>query len=336
MPHDISHESGRAELAYVGESPWHRLGVRVNDSLSAQEMIEAAGLAWTVSLSDVYANLDGTYTPVSGYRVIMRDDTRTVLGISTNRYYPIQNRQAAEVLEALIGEGVRMEVAGALGRGERCWALARVGEGFTIVRDDIVNPYVLVAWGHDGKHSLAIKLTPIRVVCHNTLTTALPGRWRDSADVYIRHRAQARIRIDEARRALGLVATQTAAIREVYQQLAATPIEAATYVAGVFPYHRESTDDDFLDEKSLTTSSSRARLQIDKTRDQVLQLIARDQSAPGSAWQAYNGVTEWADHVYPILASGKVSETRWRSVLFGSYARLKARALELALSGSVN
>src|SRR5437879_10768470 len=240
MAHRISVNNGKAEIAYAGETPWHGLGTRVDGLQTAADMIKRAGLEWTVELRSIYfdARVDGV-RPVPGFQAVVRTDHRVTLGIVTNQYQPIQNTQAAEMMDALATEGdAHVEVAGALGAGERCWMLAHIPADFEVVAGDEVKPYVLIAWGHDGKHGLAAKLTPIRVVCNNTLTAALGGKWSKTADVYVRHNRNAGIRIEEAQRALGLIRKKVDRTKEAYTALATTPLDpagATGYFGRVFP-----------------------------------------------------------------------------------------------------
>src|SRR5262245_37079831 len=171
MAHNLSFNNGRAEMAYAGETPWHGLGTKVEGLQTVADMLRQAGLEWTVSTQPLYSPdpVNGGYRPVSGRVEIKRDDTHVGLGIATDRYFPINNGKAGDVMEAVLTEGgAHVEVAGALGQGERCWMLAQLPDSFEAVPGDTIKPYILLAWGHDGKHGLALKATPIRVVCQNT------------------------------------------------------------------------------------------------------------------------------------------------------------------------
>src|SRR5262245_26735583 len=122
MAHQISTASGRAEIAYAGATPWHGLGTKVDGLQTTAAMLTAAGLEWDVALRDL---IRGDGVPVDSHKAIVRLDTGKTLGVATAKYVPIQNRQAADIVDALVTEGgAHVEVAGALDDGERCWMLA--------------------------------------------------------------------------------------------------------------------------------------------------------------------------------------------------------------------
>jgi phage/plasmid-like protein (TIGR03299 family) len=343
MAHEISHASGRAEIAYAGDTPWHGLGVKVDGLQTTAAMLTAAGLEWRVATEPLYrTRMMSPDALVKGWVGIVRKDTDALLGVATDRYVPIQNTQAGDMVDALVTEGgAHVEVAGALGEGERCWMLAHIPADFEVVKGDGVRPYFLLAWGHDGKHGLAGKLTTIRVVCNNTLTAAGFGkgaRWSESADVYIRHTGDAKLRIAEAHKALGLVRTQVEATSEAYRAMAgATVADPRGYFRAIFPEPDAPAPGGSL-EDGEAYEEKLGRWQAHQ--DRLLELFevgAGAQLSRGTAWGAYNAVTEWTDHVYPVLQSGELSAVRQRSVLFGSYADVKRRAFTeaLALAGAV-
>lgn len=331
MAHKISTHNGRAEMAYSGETPWHGLGTKVDGLATPQEMVKHAGLDWTVTTVPLVTG-DGQAVPT--HVAIRRDDSRVVLGVAGARYTPIQNTQAAEVMDALVTEGAAtVEVCGALDQGHRCWMLSRLPETFEVVRGDAVQPYVLLAWGHDGQHGLAAKLTPIRVVCNNTLTMALGKSWNKSADVYVRHTPNAKLQLEAAQTALGLVRKQMASTAAAYTVLAATPVDspaAAGYFAGLVtePVRLEDKKEERYERSLARWNEAQARMLALFESGKGTEIAG----VRGTAWAAYNAVTEFLDHVYPVLQNGKVSAARQESVLFGGYSDLKKQALTSALA----
>lgn len=93
MSANISTGSGKPEIAYVGEKPWHGLGTKISEHATMDEVINAAGLDWTVSTRPVFQQVENqAFREIEGYQLIVRDDTQAVLGLSGRRYTPLQNR----------------------------------------------------------------------------------------------------------------------------------------------------------------------------------------------------------------------------------------------------
>lgn len=332
MAHNITEKDS---LAYHGETPWHGIGKQLTALQTADQMIIEAGLTWTVKRVPLYLKDDVQGdVPVSDFVGIRREDTGDVLGVVTERYHPIQNSQAFEMVDALVTEGQAViEVAGSIREGRMVWALAKLPDIYEVVKGDAVQPYFLLAWGHDGKHGIAGKLTPVRVVCNNTLTAALGDKWSSGADIYVKHSAQASIRIAEAQHALGLVRMQTRETLAAYRQLAGislTEDKAGAYFTGLFPEPVAGQEESAgaFEHRMVDYRDRHARLlrlyQYGAGNDTV--------GVAGTAWAAYNAVTDYLDHVYPVTKNGKVSTVRQESVLFGSKAAIRSDALQNALA----
>ena len=153
-------------------SPWHNLGIELNHPKTAREAIEMAGLNYTVMKKPLELN-PGLKQDV--YATV-RTDTHDVLGFVNKSYEPIQNIDAFTFFDTLVAENEAIyETAGVLGRGECIWILAKLPGYINVRGNDIVNKYLLLTNNHDGNSHVRVKLTPIRVVCNNTLTSALQG-----------------------------------------------------------------------------------------------------------------------------------------------------------------
>lgn len=153
----------------VREKPWHGLGTIVMDAPESKEAIQMAGLDWTVLQRDVFTE-DGYLIP--GYKVNVRDNDFATLGIVSDRYKIVQNDEAFAFTDNLLGEGVTYETAGSLQGGKKVWLLAKLPQKYIIAGDE-VTPYFVIMNSHDGTCSIKAAMTPIRVVCQNTLNLAL-------------------------------------------------------------------------------------------------------------------------------------------------------------------
>lgn len=131
--------------------------------------LELAGLDWRVFQKNL-ATEDGY--PISGFKANIRDSDNHVLGVVTDRYKVVQNEDAFAFTDKLLGEGVSYETAGSLQDGRRIWLLAKLPQRYIISGDEIT-PYLVFMNTHDGTGAIKAAMTPIRVVCMNTLNLAL-------------------------------------------------------------------------------------------------------------------------------------------------------------------
>ena len=190
-------------MFYVGETPWHELATKLDRPATAHEAIKAAQLDYQVEKKPLRAIVYHTrHSPVDDHYATVRMDTREVLGIVGNRYSPIQNRDAFSFFDSLVGSDEAIyHTAGALGKGERIWILAKLPSYIKVKGEDIVEKYLLLTNSHDGSSLVRAKLTPVRVVCSNTLTAALDGM---EEEVRIRHTPNSTAKLEQAHKLLGL------------------------------------------------------------------------------------------------------------------------------------
>ena len=154
----------------VREKPWHGLGTIVSEAPDSQKALELAGLDWNVIQKDIITS-DGN-SVISGFKANVRDKDNSVLGIVTDRYKVVQNSEAFAFTDELLGEGVRYETAGSLQGGRRTWLLARLPHQY-IINGEEISPFLVFMNAHDGSLAIKVAMTPVRVVCSNTLNLAL-------------------------------------------------------------------------------------------------------------------------------------------------------------------
>lgn len=167
-------------MFYTREKPWHGLGTMVAESPTSAEALRLAGLDWNVAQEDV---LTPYHEVIPGYKANVRDTDRKVLGVVTDRYKVVQNTEAFEFTDALLGEGVRYETAGSLQEGRKVWLLAHLPHEY-IINGEKISPYLVFSNTHDGSGSVKVAITPIRVVCNNTLNLALATAQRSFSMVH--------------------------------------------------------------------------------------------------------------------------------------------------------
>ena len=293
----------------IKPSPWHSLGMELNHPQTARDAIAMAGLDYTVVKKPLKLK--------SGLKkdayAIVRLDTNDVLGFVNKSYEPIQNIDAFTFFDTVVAKNEAIyESAGVIGKGERVWILAKL-PGYIIVHgNDIVNKYLLLTNSHDGSSQVRVKLTPIRVICNNTLTSELQG----AGEFQIIPTPNAERDLDQAVIILGMSNHLYKQLNVMFNGMAARKITQAQlqeYLQALVPDNEEM--------KNTTWTGN--------FRNSVLQLHESGRGAHlarGTLWGAFNSVAEFTDH----MMSGEDSTMRLNSIWFGLGERLKLKAFQLA------
>jgi phage/plasmid-like protein (TIGR03299 family) len=214
MAHELESQNGVASFASFREPAWHGLGTVFTEEKNTSEMLVAANLnGWNVRLEDL--EIPSTLTSDKNYQYVVRtnptDNTQTdVLGIVGERYVPLQNEDLFAFGDNILDGGGRWETAGSI-RGGRVVFGSLALERETVLDPngvaDVVKSYLLINTSHDGSIAIQASITPVRVVCANTLNLALNRtKKRDGVkqSFKIRHTQSAEGRIQVARETLGL------------------------------------------------------------------------------------------------------------------------------------
>lgn len=310
-------------MMFVGDTPWHGLGQKLENAATSAEAISAAKLDWDVVVKPLAAIMsDDEMIMLPSTRAVIRLDTKAALGTVGRIYTPVQNKEAFSFFDEIVGAGQAIyHVAGALGKGETIWILAKLPGVLRVgSSDDTIEKYLLLTNTHTGTTALKVFFTPIRVVCQNTLTMALQSRGEGGC-FSVRHYPDVLKNVQQAQQILGLATKKFDVMEKLATSLAATPITTTwlnEYVETVFPA------------APGTTASSRLK----HIREQVTACFdAPSQMLPGvqgTAWAAYNAVTEFVDWKRKIAKSAKDPSLRLQSIWLGTAAQLKQTALEVA------
>jgi phage/plasmid-like protein (TIGR03299 family) len=214
MAHLLESVNGETAFASLREPAWHGLGTVFNEEVSTAEMLKKAKLNdWDVRLEDV--EIPTGFESDKSYSFVTRtnpfDRTKNdVLGVVGERYVPLQNEDLFDFADTLLDNGGRWETAGSI-KGGRVVFGSLALERETVLDpngvSDKVNTYLLVNTSHDGSIAIQASITPVRVVCANTLNLALGNRGRGGSvkqSFKIRHTQTASGKVAVAREALGL------------------------------------------------------------------------------------------------------------------------------------
>lgn len=322
----MGHNLMNGAMAFAGEVPWHRLGQKVPQGVRASQMIKLAGLDWKVEMVPAPgARRLSHETGRSSYDryLLVRDkingeDERPILGLVSRSYEVLQNDEAFASFEPLLeaGQG-HFETAGALGNGERVWVQVRLKHSIEVARDDVVEPYLLLANAHDGRGSLSIRFTPIRVVCQNTLNLAT----REGATaIRILHTRNIRKKLEDEQAALLRLIQETFGRAAAhFQRLAgtqATPDLQFRYLNALFPSSER--------QKQARETPRRWKMVYSVLHDEAVT----PPETSHTMWALYNAVTRCEDYRRSREAT---PDARLQRVWFGHGADLKVRALNTAL-----
>ena len=194
------------KMMYVGEEPWHGLGTRLDKEATAKEALEAAEMNWTVSKRPVFIKVGKSTIRIPDKFAVTRDDNNIPLGVVGKTYQPLQNKDAFSFFDAVVGEKSAIyHTAGALGEGEKLWILAKMPGDVRIEgTDDVTKKYILLYNSHNGTTSVRMMITPIRVVCQNTLNMAME---HGENKAWVRHSTNIGARVEDVREMLKLVNT---------------------------------------------------------------------------------------------------------------------------------
>jgi len=302
-------------MFYVREKPWHGLGVKVMEAPTSSDALVYAGLDWTVEQKDVYTG-DGAL--ISGYKANTRSSDATVLGIVSDRYKIVQNEDAFKFTDDLLGEGVTYETAGALQSGKKVWMLAKMPHRY-IVGGDEIEPYMVVMNSHDGSSGIKVAMTPIRVVCQNTLNLALGSAKRIWTT---KHTENVMSRVHEARETLMLADAYMGELgREInsLSKIKLTDHKVMDFMQEFFPVTEDMTD---------AQKKNNLRLLEDL---KLRYWEAPDLSHVGkNGYRFINAVSDFATHADPLRKTKNYNENLFLRTIEGNALLDKAYKMVLA------
>jgi phage/plasmid-like protein (TIGR03299 family) len=305
-------------MAYAGEVPWHGLGVPVSNDLTPVQMMEKAGVDWTVQECESFVDFNGERISTGQKALVRSTDGRVLTNVGKD-WNPVQNEQAFEFFSEYVFAGdMEMHTAGSLKDGQMVWALAKVKDSFDLFGGDTVESYLLFSNPHQYGKSIDVRFTPIRVVCNNTLSLSLS--MQAERQVKVGHRVE--FNPGEVKEALGIASEKLATYREMAEYLGSKRFSMDKLVEYYNTVYPRTSDKRVQDKKlSVETLSRNAKECLN-----VLETQPGAEFAEGSWWQAYNSVTFVTDHV-----QGRNADNRLYSSWFGGNQTRKKNALETAI-----
>lgn len=303
-------------MFYAGrEVPWHGLGTQIDGAPTSADAIRLAGLDWNVIQEKLYTNANELIT---GFRANIRDTDRKVLGVVTDRYKVVQNSDAFAFTDELLGEGVLYETAGSLQEGKRTWMLARMPERYIIAGDEIT-PYLVVMNSHDGSSGIKVAMTPVRVVCQNTLNLALHTAKRTWAS---KHTENVLNRVHEAQETLQLANAYMGQLGKDIDKL--TQIKLSDEI--VLKYMQEF----FPITEDMSDSQKRNNFRLLEDMKQRYWDAPDFTQVGKNAWRFVNAVSDFATHASPLRLTRNYNENLFIRTVEGNPLIDKAYRMALA------
>lgn len=290
-------------MFYVRETPWHGLGTRVMEAPGSEDALELAGLNWKVRQEPIYTDNN---LLIPGYKANVRDLDDKVLGVVTDRYKVVQNDEAFAFTDGLLGEGVRYETAGTLLDGRKVWILARMPREF-IINGEQISPYLVFSNTHDGSGAIKVAVTPIRVVCNNTLNLALSTAKRSWSMV---HTGDVQGKMEEAKQTLFMAEKYMSRLGREFENLRKielTDRQVMDYIKLLLPYENE---DNSLHVRNI----NRLREDIQKRYFDAPDL----KDVGNNAYRFVNAVSDFATHSEPIRRTKNFKENLFSRTVEGN------------------
>ena len=291
------------------QKPWHyaetsEVTKLIQEAPTSKDALRYAGLDWEVLQTPVYME-SGIEIP--NYKANVRSTDNACLGIVTNRYQIVQNTEAFEFTDAIVGETengvVTYETAGSLCGGRKIWLLAKMP--VQKVLDDDVEPYMFFSNSHDGSGAIKVGMTPIRIVCNNTLNMALAGAKRSWST---KHVGDMQSKLEEAKMCLSMAD----------QYMKNLDIEADRLANATL--YKEQIDE-ILDEMfpidDKDTERKKQNVQSVKDNFYVAYFMPDILKFGESAWRAVNAMSDMVTHSTPKRNTASYEENRWGKIMDG-------------------
>ena len=305
MAHNLETQNGEVAFALRGKPAWHNLANRIfaeDEQVSTATMLSEAKLNnWNVRLVPITDYTPADWRDNSSAQFVVRtnpfDNGTDILSVVGKRYKVIQNEELFQFADNLTDSDLaKWESAGSIKNGKVVFGSLDIPREFVLDpqgANDKTKLYLIVWTSHDGSVSIQAAITPVRVVCQNTLNLAM----RNAKQSFkIRHTQTAEGRIAAAREALGLSFTYFDEFQKNAQEL----------------FKKEITDKQFYDlVRSLYPKpEDEKKASVKKWENKVILIDDLYFKSPtnanikGTAWGAFNALTERLDY-YRSSNTGK-------------------------------
>lgn len=224
----------------------------------------------------------------------------------SDRYKVVQNTDAFSFTDELIGKGVRYETAGSLQEGKKVWLLARLPKEYVIAGERI-SSYLVFSNTHDGSGSVKVAVTPVRVVCNNTLNLALDTAKRSFSMI---HTGNIHDKIQEAKDTLFMAENYMDNLGIEFEQLRRqkmTDAQVKEYIELLLPMDEEPTP-----------TQSRNIIKLRRDMEQRYYDAPDLQKVGNNAYRFINAVSDFATHSTPLRRIANYKENLFARTVDGN------------------
>jgi phage/plasmid-like protein (TIGR03299 family) len=329
MSHNLNfnENTGKHSFFSVKEKAWHGLGQIVSEHPTSEQAIIHAGLDYQIVKRPIYVR-DGSVdaqtilSPVPEHFATVRTDNGTPLGVVGKDYHVLQNREAFSFFDSIVGggDGIIYETAGALGQGERIFITAKLPDYIKVGRDDLIEKYLFLTTSHDGSGSITAAFTPVRIVCANTLGAALKSM---TNVVRIRHTVNAKLRLEQAHKVMGLSNRLSIEMEGIFNQWAKVRItdkEVHKLISMALASNNEILGNvkDGREEQLSTVFKNQCENAFSYCMENETQQL---ETTKGTVFGAYNAVSGYFQNVRGY----KNDEAKVKSILMGGTGASKTQ-----------
>lgn len=328
MAHELTIANGVAEMAYVGQTPWHGLGQKLEAGASIDQWKVAAGMEWEIMSAVARFQVGGDLKTMKDRKILYRSDNHEALAAVSNKFKPVQPGEVLEFFRDLTDTaGFTLETAGTLFGGRRMWALAKTNaEAMVLDKRDTVRNYLLLSTACDGTLATEARFTSIRVVCNNTLSWAVKSEAQSGGRVKVLHRTQ--FDADAVKKELGVEQAQEqfAETMKLFRDLADVDLLPAQAVLQTIELMRPGALQLEMEELEKVAASRPVKRIVELTARSAGLIGHEFEGADRTQWAWLNSVTQFVDHE----ARARSTDNRLNSAWFGQGDLLKRRAADMA------
>lgn len=336
MAHNLhfNEQTGQHSFFSVKEKAWHGLGTILNDYPNTEQALKMAGLDFIVEKRPLftYDNENHAADEDTGIKIpeiqcpnhfaTMRTDTAEVLGVVGRDYEVIQNVDAFNFFDSIVGgDGIQYETAGALGKGERIFITAKLPGYIRVGNADLIEQYLFLTTSHDGFGSITAAFTPVRIVCNNTLNAAMRNC---SNAIKIRHTASAKERLEQAHRVMGISNTLSAELESLFNKWAKvriTDAEVKKLIQRAMVPNKEVLQN--LEAGKEDETSAYFKNMVNTVYEYAMTSPTQlQETTAGTVFGAYNAITGY----FQNMRTYKNEEVKLKSLFLGGTAQLRTQA----------